>query len=201
MISYGTIDVPSSKACRATALSVLPVVCLTLLMPWSTFGQTYVITTVAGNGMGFLPSPGASPGDGGPATSAPLGGPAGVALDASGNLYIADFTRVRKVTAATGIISTVAGGGSGLGDGGPATSAQLHQVFNVAAWMRPATSISRIIQTTASESDGGRRVHRHRCRQRGRRVRRGRRTSYQRQHLPSGRRGVGLIRESLHCGH
>ena len=62
-----------------------------------------VITTVAGNGAwGFS-------GDNGPATSAQLAGPPGVAVDAAGNLYIADSDnyRVRKV--AGGVITTVAG--------------------------------------------------------------------------------------------
>jgi len=82
-----------------------------------------VISTVAGNGtFGFG-------GDGGPATSAQLYEPSGVAVDVAGNLYIADTAnnRVRKVTVA-GVISTVAGNGtSGFsGDGGPATSAQLN---------------------------------------------------------------------------
>jgi trimeric autotransporter adhesin len=79
-----------------------------------------VITTVAGNGTaGFT-------GDNGPATSAQLNGPWGVVVDTTGDLYIADADngRVRKV--ANGIISTAAGGGpGGLGDNGPATSAQL----------------------------------------------------------------------------
>ncbi len=79
-----------------------------------------LITTVAGNG-----TPGFS-GDNGPATNAQLQNPFGVAVDSAGNLYIADTNnhRVRKV--ANGVITTVAGGGvSGLGDNGPATSAQL----------------------------------------------------------------------------
>jgi uncharacterized protein (TIGR03437 family) len=69
---------------------------------------TGIITTVAGNGsFGFS-------GDGGPATKAQLWYPAGISLDSAGNLYIADQSnyRVRKVTAATGIISTVAGNGN-----------------------------------------------------------------------------------------
>src|SRR5439155_19061057 len=65
-----------------------------------------IITTVAGNGT-QLPS-----GDGGRATSAGLYGPEGVAVDAAGNLFIADDCGcIRKVTP-TGIITTVAGGTS-----------------------------------------------------------------------------------------
>jgi uncharacterized protein (TIGR03437 family) len=67
--------------------------------------------------------------DGGSATSANLATPAGIALDAGGNLYIAEAgaNRIRKVSA-TGTISTVAGPGStngALGDGGPAIGATL----------------------------------------------------------------------------
>ena len=70
-----------------------------------------------------------SSGDGGPATSAKLDGPAGLAVDGSGNLYIADVwnRRIRKVSPA-GIITTVAGTGTlgDSGDGGPAVNAQLN---------------------------------------------------------------------------
>jgi uncharacterized protein (TIGR03437 family) len=80
-------------------------------------------TTVAGTGVNGYS------GDGGPATSAQLSSPAGVAADAAGNVYIADTNnqRIRMVSAATGIITTVAGTGrSGYaGDGGPSASAQL----------------------------------------------------------------------------
>ena len=65
------------------------------------------VTTVAGNGTrGFI-------GDKGPATQAMLDTPSGIALDSSGNLYIADQhnNRVRMVNIATGIINTVAGNG------------------------------------------------------------------------------------------
>jgi adhesin/invasin len=81
---------------------------------------TGTITTVAGSRTaGFS-------GDGGSATVATLNEPAGVAVDRWGNLYIADMLngRVRKVDATTGIITTVAGGGTG-GSGSPATSASI----------------------------------------------------------------------------
>ena len=69
------------------------------------------------------------PGDGGPATSAQLNAPNGVAVDGAGNLFIADLgnNRIRKVSR-DGIITTVAGCGSLLGYAGEvaeATSAQL----------------------------------------------------------------------------
>jgi trimeric autotransporter adhesin len=84
---------------------------------------TGIITTVAGNGTA------AFAGDGGPATSASLFAPSDVAFDGAENLYITDAinARVRRVTAATGIITTIAGNGQRgtAGDGGPATSAQL----------------------------------------------------------------------------
>ncbi len=69
--------------------------------------STGTITTIAGPGV-----PG-SIGDGLPATEATLFTPVSVAIDSSGNLYIADSdSRVRKITAATGIISTAAGTGT-----------------------------------------------------------------------------------------
>ena len=83
-------------------------------------GQTIV---VAG---GYNPDP--PYGDGGPAVDAGLFRPEALAFDAVGNLFIADWghLRVRKVDA-SGIITTVAGGGptANVGDGGPATSANL----------------------------------------------------------------------------
>ncbi len=87
-----------------------------------------IITTVAGTGSyGFS-------GDGGAATAANLANPAGVALDASGNLYIADSQnhRIRKVTT-SGIISTVAGTGTAgyNGDGVAATTANLNNPVGV----------------------------------------------------------------------
>jgi len=88
-----------------------------------------VITTVAGNG-----TPAYS-GDGGPATSASLFNPYGVAVDSLGNIYIADFTysRIRKVDT-NGVITTIAGNGTPAysGDGGLAASASLSGPRDVA---------------------------------------------------------------------
>jgi len=88
-----------------------------------------IISTYAGNGVaGFS-------GDGGLATNANLQNPQGIAIDAAGNLYIADKSnhRIRKVNT-SGIISTIAGTGTGgfSGDGGLATSANLQNPFSVA---------------------------------------------------------------------
>lgn len=91
-------------------------------------GTDGMITTVAGIGeAGFA-------GDGGAATAALLNRPQAVAVDAFGNLFIADTQnrRIRKVTAA-GIISTIAGNGveAYSGDGGPAVSAMIQQAVDI----------------------------------------------------------------------
>jgi sugar lactone lactonase YvrE len=76
-----------------------------------------------------------SSGDGGPALSALLWNPGSMALDPSGNLYIADTgnARIRKVTP-RGIITTVAGAGTPgySGDGGPATAARIDSGLGIA---------------------------------------------------------------------
>ncbi len=83
----------------------------------------YNINTIAGTG-----SKGDS-GDGGPATEAEFYNPYGVFLDVSGNIFIVDQinNRIRKVDASTGIITTVAGNGTGghSGDDGQATEANI----------------------------------------------------------------------------
>ena len=92
--------------------------------------STGMISTVAGNGTGDYA------GDGGDATAASLNSPLGVAVDGSGNIYIADMHnhRIRKVTASTGVISTVAGNGDSTysGDGGQASAASLYWPRGVA---------------------------------------------------------------------
>ncbi len=111
-----------SRAAVSTALAV------TVPAAPATAQETNVWTTatVAGGDVN----------DGGPAASGQLYSPRGVALDASGNLYIADTHnhRIRKVDASTGNISTVAGDGTRgySGDGGPATAAQLNYPYSVA---------------------------------------------------------------------
>jgi sugar lactone lactonase YvrE len=89
-----------------------------------------VITTVAGSGvLGYS-------GDGGRATAAQLNFPVGIALDAAGNVFVADSynNRIRRIDAATGLISTVAGTGdfNSSGDGGPATAATLNTPTGIA---------------------------------------------------------------------
>ncbi len=121
-----------------------PAISASLSAPWSvtvsSIGEVYIadqsnhairkvalngtISTVIGNGTsGFS-------GDGGPGSGATLNSPASVAIDVAGNLYIADSgnNRVRKVNAASGIITTVVGNSteSFSGDGGPADQAGLY---------------------------------------------------------------------------
>lgn len=94
------------------------------------------VSTFAGGG-----NPADGVGDGGPATGASLYNTLGIGADAAGNLYIAGRNRIRKVDAATNVITTVAGTGKGAdvylgggfsGDGGPATEAELSDPSDVA---------------------------------------------------------------------
>lgn len=108
--------------------------------------NTGIVTRVAGKGPNYPTYGGSYSGDGGPATKAGLNEPTAVAVASSGDFYIADSNNcvIRKVTAATKIISTVAGyypscflrhgaftGGFG-GDGGPATGGRLWLPLDVA---------------------------------------------------------------------
>ncbi len=91
---------------------------------------TGIITTIAGTGVqGLL-------GDGGPATSAQLNQPSGLAIDRSGNLIIADEfnSAIRKLNFSTGKITTIAGildSPGYTGNGGPATSAKIGDVVGI----------------------------------------------------------------------
>lgn len=90
---------------------------------------TGIIHTVAG-----ALSPGFS-GDGGPATAARFSAIQGMDVDSAGNIYIADrFNyRIRKVSATTGIVTTICGTGSAItaGDGGPASAASIDRVHRI----------------------------------------------------------------------
>jgi sugar lactone lactonase YvrE len=123
-----------------------------------------VITTVAGNGTV------GSGGDGGPALSASLDQPRGVAVDEEGNLLIADTknNRVRRVDAATGVITTVAGGGMAVNEEVRATDAALRfptglavdRVGNIFIMDSNTNRIRRvdvdgIIKTVAGNGQGG----------------------------------------------
>src|SRR3954462_2707526 len=91
--------------------------------------QSTILTTVAGTGIAGYSE------DGGAATSAQISGPYGLATDAAGNLYIAEWDnhRVRRLDVNTGVITTVAGSGAAGfgGDGGPATSAMLNNPADI----------------------------------------------------------------------
>ena len=88
-----------------------------------------IISRVAGTGLGGFS------GDGGPATAAQLNEPSSIAVDTSGNIYIADLAnfRIRKIDGFTGIISTIAGNGSWgfFGEGVPSTAAQITTIEDV----------------------------------------------------------------------
>lgn len=100
---------------------LLPLCLQCALASWCA-AQTYTISTLAGNGTNGYS------GDGGAATSSEFADPTGVAVDSSGNVYIADQLnhRIRKV-AAGGTVTTVAGNGTSgyTGDSGSATSAEI----------------------------------------------------------------------------
>src|SRR5690348_531683 len=89
-----------------------------------------ILTVVAGTGAA------SSAGDGGPAVLAGVNGPSAVIVDSSGTLFISETfgNRIRRLDAATGIITTYAGTGVGgfFGDGGPATSGSLYNPFGIA---------------------------------------------------------------------
>jgi hypothetical protein len=144
--TFNSVNVTVTDAAGATASGTFAI----------TINPTGLISTVAGNATAGYS------GDGGPAASAQLNGPSGVAVDSSGDLFIADTLNncIREVVQATGNIITVAGTGVAgySGDGGAATSAQLNAPSAVAVDAsgdlfiadRGNNVIREVIQTTGS---------------------------------------------------
>jgi uncharacterized protein (TIGR03437 family) len=138
LIAVGACTIQATQAGNADYAAATPVNQSFQMTPAQAApapAQTYTISTFAGNGYGAGTFEfGGSSGDNGPAASAELFAPSSVAVDASGDLYIADTynAKIRKVS--KGIITTVAGTGKWgySGDNGPATSAELDQPFGVA---------------------------------------------------------------------
>lgn len=126
--------------------------------------QSGTVSTVAG----IAGIPGYS-GDGGLATGAHLNNPTAVAVDASGNIYIADGLNfvIRKIDKASGNIYTVAGNGvnGDSGDGGPALSAELSQPYGVAVdsfgnlYISELNSVVRKVDTSGNISTVAGNVH------------------------------------------
>jgi polygalacturonase len=127
-----TLNLP--KGIAADANGNLYIADTTNLVVRKVLAATGVISTYAGGGSSTCSGTTDSYGDGCAATSAPLYGPRGTAVDPSGNVYIADYSKsqVRKVTSSTGMISLYAGTGSGgySGDGGLAYQGAIHNPEN-----------------------------------------------------------------------
>ena len=119
--AHGPGTAPRRLLTLASIASVLVGLVTVATHPLSARAALFDINVFAGNGCCYG-------GDGGPATSAQLNQPSGVAEDSAGNVFIADANNnvIRKVDT-SGIITTYAGNGSSgfAGDGGAATSAQL----------------------------------------------------------------------------
>jgi DNA-binding beta-propeller fold protein YncE len=112
-----------------------------------------IISTAAGTGeKGFG-------GDGGPAIEARLNQPFDLTIDSRGNVFFSDTFnhRIRKIERRTGLISTVAGTGTAgfVGDGGPATSAQLNEPYGVVIDARGNLFLADRLNRRVRKVDGG----------------------------------------------
>jgi hypothetical protein len=134
------------------------------------------INTIAGTGY-TCTSPTSACGDGGPALSATMNGPNGIALDSNGNIYFADTgdRKIRMISNSTGIITTYAGTGNscapaqGCGNGGAATAANISAPWQISFDssnnlyiteppvndIREVTYSTRFIQTVAGNNTRG----------------------------------------------
>lgn len=140
---------PENNVVRIVCNNLTPAPCQNLAV-----GDINTFAGVESFGAGYS-------GDGGPSTAAQLNNPIGVAFDTQGNLYIADTGNnlIRKVSGATGIITTVAGSNklaAGYsGDGGLATLAQLNTPKSVAVdangYIYIADSINSVIRAVAPD--------------------------------------------------
>ena len=159
--------------------------------------STHDISTVAGNG-----NEGYS-GDGGLATNAELDEPSGIAVDSSGNLFIADTYNscIREVNASSRDISTIAGNGNEgySGDGGAATNAELDGPGGVAVDAGGDMFIADTYNDRIREVKA--RHHFHRRRQRHRGLQRRRRTGHQRRAGRALRCRRGRQRKPVHRRH
>jgi len=110
---------PTTLPSQNTAFPVIP-----SYFPTSSPHSISIITTIAGNGSS------SDSGDGGVATSATTNSPHAISLDSNENIFFSEWqsNHVRKITVATGIISTYAGSGASSysGDGGVASSAAIN---------------------------------------------------------------------------
>src|SRR5688500_1794095 len=113
------------KAAEILYIRLLLLLLANLLL--NTGSSQYYITTIAGNGGN------GSAGDNGPAVCAGVPNPHGVCADPTGNIYITSSNAIRRVDAATNIITTIAGSDSyGFsGDGGPARNALMMFPFDI----------------------------------------------------------------------
>ncbi len=117
---------------------------------------TGIITTICGNGTAT------STGDGGLATTATIRGPYGIAINASGDIYITEDlngNRIRKIDAITGIITTICGNGvdTSTGDGGLAINATISRPVSICFDAAGNIYISSFgLGTTGGTSNGSR---------------------------------------------